>query len=696
MKLSQQIGGGFLVLTILVFACGGVGYYGVDRLSESLNYVTGPAWNAADGSMEGSIGVEAQIIAINSIFSKGDEKVAMQRLESGRAMEEDALTRMIASDLLSADQVSTVVEVRKKFAIASREVLEKYKSFAAVHEKLTAHFYDFQTLMTIAEVLGDGSVEELESRPDEAITWNTGLERKWTAADGTMESQIGMLQRIYFYERLISFEDEKDSIKNLGESLKFLNGAIAGVIDHPLFKETSIPEGKFNGQKYSPVLKELLAQNIEDFNEAVEKFVVYKDARIQYIAVSDEILETLEEIEEVGDSTVEGEVGAIQEVIRLSDMTIIVVTLFAVLIAMFMGIVIIRTVNKQLGAEPARLAGVALSVSEGDLTLQTDKDAVGVYASISNTVEKLVEIISGIKSGANEVGVAAEQVSQGNANLSQRTQEQASSLEEVASSMEEMTSTVNQNAENAQQANQLASSARSQADAGGKIVIQAISAMKEINDSSKQIADIIGVIDEIAFQTNLLALNAAVEAARAGEQGRGFAVVASEVRNLAGRSATAAKEIKTLIKDSVEKVEDGTRLVDESGTALEEIVNSVKKVSDIIGEIAAASQEQSDGIGQVNTALLQMDETTQQNAALVEEASAASEAMGAQAQELTALVAYFKINGSAETSHASQRTLEVSHKPTNGGGKSLSHMPATSLPQVRTEDVSDESKWQDF
>ena len=208
----------------------------------------------------------------------------------------------------------------------------------------------------------------------------------------------------------------------------------------------------------------------------------------------------------------------------------------------------------------------------------------------------------------------ADEISAGNANLSQRTEEQSSSLEETASSMEEMTTTVKQNADNAAQANQLALAARDQAEKGGTVVSQAVSAMAGINEASKKIADIIGVIDDIAFQTNLLALNAAVEAARAGEQGRGFAVVASEVRSLAGRSATAAKEIKELIQDSVRKVEDGSVLVTQSGQTLEKIVASVKKVSDIVAEIAAASREQSSGIEQVNRAVMQMDELTQQNA----------------------------------------------------------------------------------
>ena len=223
--------------------------------------------------------------------------------------------------------------------------------------------------------------------------------------------------------------------------------------------------------------------------------------------------------------------------------------------------------------------------------------------------------------------------------------------------MEEMTSTVKQTADNAGQANQLAMAARQQAEKGGAVVNTAVTAMSAINDASKKIADIIGVIDEIAFQTNLLALNAAVEAARAGEQGRGFAVVATEVRNLAGRSATAAKEIKALIQDSVAKVDEGSKLVDESGRVLEEIVSSVKKVTDIVAEIAAASREQSVGIEQVNKAVMQMDQGTQQNAALVEEASAASQAIVEQAQALNTMIARYKIDDPRTPARAADRQV---------------------------------------
>jgi methyl-accepting chemotaxis protein len=312
-----------------------------------------------------------------------------------------------------------------------------------------------------------------------------------------------------------------------------------------------------------------------------------------------------------------------------------------------LGVLITRSLTRQLGGEPAYASAIASQIAAGDLTVAVDLrqgDRNSMLFAMKRMRDSLADIVGQVRSGTDTIASASSQIASGNLDLSSRTEEQASSLEETASSMEELTSTVKQNADNARQANQLASSASEVAERGGAVVSQVVETMASINESSKKIVDIIGVIDSIAFQTNILALNAAVEAARAGEQGRGFAVVASEVRTLAQRSAGAAKEIKQLIDDSVSKVDAGAKLVDQAGVTMQEIVSSVRNVTDIMGEITTASQEQTSGIEQINTAISQMDEVTQQNASLVEEAAAAAEAMQEQAGRLAEVVAVFRLD----------------------------------------------------
>ncbi|RBA23041.1 methyl-accepting chemotaxis protein [Herminiimonas fonticola] len=327
---------------------------------------------------------------------------------------------------------------------------------------------------------------------------------------------------------------------------------------------------------------------------------------------------------------------------RIAAIAGVLFGLVAVAISAFF---LIRAINQPL----QEMMGHFESIAAGDLTSNIEvksKNEMGtLMLGLQKMQARLTDTVSQVREGSTAIGAATTQIAAGNLDLSSRTEQQAASLEETASSMEELTSTVKQNADNARQANQLAMTASTVAVKGGTVVSDVVDTMDSINTSAKKIVDIIGVIDGIAFQTNILALNAAVEAARAGEQGRGFAVVASEVRNLAQRSAAAAKEIKTLIDDSVSKVDAGSKLVAQAGTTMTEVVNSVKHVTDIMAEILAASQEQSAGIEQVNTAIVQMDEVTQQNAALVEEAAAAAASLNDQAGNLSAVVSVFKLHG---------------------------------------------------
>ena len=431
----------------------------------------------------------------------------------------------------------------------------------------------------------------------------------------------------------------KNSIlKDMEEHSASLRESIAKTAALPLHQDLKEILAKTQPaiESYMDISRSVVQQAFEDnvaanarLNEYINNFRILAGTML---ALGELMDETMKESQEAAQTT---------KVVAKNTITVTLITaLFALTLILFL---LIRSITRPL----ARAMQVANIVAAGDLTSKIEtgsSDETGkLMQALKDMNDSLYEIVGNVRTSVYSITIAAKEIATGNSDLSQRTEEQAASLEETASSMEELSSTVKHNAENAKQANQLGMGARDVAMKGGEVVNKVVITMASINESSKKIVDIISVIEGIAFQTNILALNAAVEAARAGEQGRGFAVVAGEVRTLAQRSAAAAKEIKALIGDSVEKVAGGTKLVDEAGKTMGEIVTAVKRVTDIMAEISAASSEQSAGIDQVNKAVIQMDEVTQQNAALVEEAAAAAESMQEEAERLSEAVSVFKL-----------------------------------------------------
>jgi len=431
--------------------------------------------------------------------------------------------------------------------------------------------------------------------------------------------------------------DIKNSITQIEALWKDYTGTRLSAEEVKLTQSFDVNRRKYGREGLLPALAALTGR---DFQQAGE--ILQGPMRENYPAVR----ASAEELIAYQLKIAKTEFGAAQTRFVMVRNISIVVMAAGVLLAGLVGFWLIRAISRPLN-EAVR---IVKSVAAGDLTQSIEvrsHDETGqLMQAMKEMNASLMSIVGQVRTGTETISVASREIASGNADLSSRTESQASSLEETVSSMEQLTSTVKQNAENARQANQLVVSTSDIAVKGGEVVGQVVHTMESIKDSSKKIVDIIGVIDSIAFQTNILALNAAVEAARAGEQGRGFAVVATEVRSLAQRSAGAAKEIKTLIEDSVGKVDTGGKLVNEAGKTMDEIVEAVKRVTDIMSEIAAASQEQSAGIEQVNQAIGQMDQMTQQNAALVEEAAAAAESMQDQAAQLSTAVSAFKLEQS--------------------------------------------------
>ncbi len=641
LKLRTQLNSGFATVIVLLIIIAGTAYWGLQGAFDGFTEYHRQSLNGERVSefQDRMLNVR---LAVKNFVIDGSDKAIQNYLES--------FDKMMAAYKALVENIRN--PERKKIVAAIGEQAAQYND--AFKQATSAMKQQNETVKQLVET-GLRAQKALESLIDSATTdKNTEV----TALAGNLEFQF--MQGRYFMLKYNGSHVRGDYEKAIEEVITRVNQEEKALLDKVgTSYRTQLDQFSKEHDTYQSLLP-TLAQTIEKSDDLIKNTL---DRIGPEIAKNTEALQTSRKTEQ--------EALGLQ-VQHASALAVAVVTWFsvaAVLIGIALAWLLVRVIQRPIGGEPVEMAAITQQIAHGDLTVRftdTGKET-GVYAAMRDMVQQLKAMVGQVTQATSQVSSAAAEIAQGSADLSQRTEEQASALEETASSMEELTSTVKQSADNAGQANQLAGAARTQAEQGGQVVDQAVTAMSAINASSRKIADIIGVIDEIAFQTNLLALNAAVEAARAGEQGRGFAVVAGEVRKLAQRSADAAKEIKALITDSVTKVEDGSKLVDRAGQTLRTIMDSVKKVSDIVAEIAAAAREQASGIEQVNKAILQMDQATQQNAALVEETASASQAMGSQARELQQLMAFFTLDQhkpAARVATANPRNEDRAHSPT--------------------------------
>ncbi len=652
-KTSLAIGG----MVILVLVGSSVGFYGVQRLAGALEFLSEKAWKASNGSMETTIGVQDQLIglqrALNDQASEDNGDTLRKVIRQTDQLLSAAVADMKESGLFSNRQTEELNQRVERFGVVRDRLIETYTPFFSAHRQAMADVDDFKMFLDLVEQVGDGELDKMAQTPDRNISWNSGLAERWEAADASMESRIALLEYIEHYQRLISFQSDPQIMLGEMGAWDIMFQQSGSRIAELAAYERDVPPGLGMSGSYAEAMAERIKRHRNDFTRAVDRFIPYREARLEYQAEAASFLTFVRQVQKLGDAQVAHSTAGLDGLKRTVIMLVVGSLLLSVGIACGIGWWVARHVVRPVAMSTEAMGRIATGDLRHRLAV-TGNDEIGQMAAAFNDFSsQLSSTIQRVKERAGSISGATLEVTQGNSDLSQRTETQAAALEETASSMEQMTANVRQSAENATQANQLAHEVRTQAQRGGDVVADTVSAMGEIEDASKKIADIIGMVGEIAFQTNLLALNASVEAARAGEHGRGFAVVATEVRNLAQRSAAAAADIRVLIDNTVEKVGIGSKLVEASGDALTEIVAGVGRVSDMVDEIDAASQEQARGIEQVNAAILQMDEMTQQNAALVEQTAATSDALAEQAVQLAEMMDVFKVEAS-ETEDVAQ------------------------------------------
>ena len=639
MRISTRLNLGFASTGVLVLACAAAGWWGVRGVESSLATVSGPAWQTANGAMEGAIGIGHEMRLVSDMMARGSADT--RAVDAAKVETDAALKTSTSTGLIDAGLVKSILENRKAHLASTREMLETQVEWVAARATFDATTREFVAFGRVVEEIGDGQVEAIEKNPDQAFTWNGGLSRAWEAADGGMESNIGLLTSLYHLQRAVTGDPLDSCRAGIDEGLAFQTGASEGMLGTGAFDVPCADEpGTQLSDRYRTIFTRFKAEIEAFYSITVERRAV--EARYHETGIA--LLAAVDAFEIAGDKAMKEE--AATAAVRSATTARGLVILGAAALAMcgLAAWLISRSIVRPLAVVDGAMAEIASG--DGDLSRRLDAsraDELGTVARSFNAfVEKIARSIADVRAQATELASGAEKIDSTSRTLASDASEQAATLEQVTASIEELSAMVAKTATNSSGAVGIAERARSDADTGTAQMKKLVTAMDGIRTSSGKIASIIRVIDEIAFQTNLLALNAAVEAARAGDAGRGFAVVAQEVRSLAMRSAEAARDTAALIEESGSRAETGVKLVTEVEDVFGRILGGSREVAELLAEISRASKDQSEAIRHVSGSMQEIDQTTQGNAAASEELASAASETSVQVASITETLATFR------------------------------------------------------
>ncbi len=639
MHISTRVNLGFAASAVLVVACAVAGWWGIRSIDHSLDTVTGPAWNTANESMEGSISVGTEMRLVSEMLANGtaDARTIEAQHAESRALLDSAADR----GLLKGEVVATLETSLDDYEGDMRVLVSAQQAWVEARTRFDATTKSFVAFGREVEEIGDAQVEAIEKNPDQAFTWNGGISKAWEAADGGMESNIGLLTVLYHLQRYVAGEPAESCRAGIDEGLAFQGDASEGMLgtgalDIPCTDDAAV--------RMSDRYRAMFASFKSDLESFWSANAARREAEGRYRTAALSLMASVTAFEEAGDKAMNGEVATAAARTSAATTTIVAIGASALLLCGIAALAIGRSINRPLRAITAAMKEVASG--DGDLSRRLDDrggDELGEVARSFNAfAEKIAKSVAAVRSQTQDLAGGAEKINETSRTIATDASQQAATLEQVTASIEELSSMVAKTAQNSGNASDIAMKARADADTGAARMKELVGAMDGIRTSSDKIASIIRVIDEIAFQTNLLALNAAVEAARAGDAGRGFAVVAQEVRSLAMRSAEAARDTANLIEESGTRAETGVKLVGDVEDVFSRIVGGSRSVAELLTEISSASRDQSEALKQVSGSMQEIDQTTQGNAAASEELAAAASETSDQVGQIKATLAVFR------------------------------------------------------